>query len=47
VVRGRDIEGGAQLLIDSDPNSKSNKNRITPSFMTKYERARIIGNKKN
>jgi len=41
------VEGGAdegpQILTKEDQNSKANKVRITPSFMTKYERARIIG----
>lgn len=35
--------GGAKILTDNDPTSKANKVRITPNFMTKYERARIIG----
>ena len=34
---------GPQILTAIDVHSKSNKTRITPSFMTKYERARIIG----
>lgn len=34
---------GPQILTQVDVHSRSNKTRITPSFMTKYERARIIG----
>ena len=30
-------------MTETDANSNANKIRITPSFMTKYERARIIG----
>ena len=35
-------DAGIKIITDgADP--KANKKRITPSFMTKYERARIIG----
>ena len=40
-----EAEGNEQtkILTEQDDSSQSNKIRITPSFMTKYERARIIG----
>ncbi len=37
------IENNPQII--SDPNFKNNQNmeRITPNFLTKYEKARVIG----
>ena len=35
------IEG--KLLMTRDVDPKANQERITPNFMTKYEKARIIG----
>jgi hypothetical protein len=31
------------VITRNDPQAKANAVRITPKFMTKYERARIIG----
>jgi DNA-directed RNA polymerase I, II, and III subunit RPABC2 len=32
-----------QILTMNEPDSKANAERITPTFLTKYEKARIIG----
>ncbi len=33
----------AKILTTSDTDARANTERITPNFMTKYEKARIIG----
>lgn len=30
-------------MLEEDPSGQANEERITPNFMTKYEKARIIG----
>ena len=37
----RQIQG--KILITPDQDSKANTERITPAFLTKYEKARILG----
>lgn len=32
-----------QILTMNEPDSKANTERITPAFLTKYEKARVIG----
>ena len=38
-----DEENKLDIVNEKKTNSKANKEKITPKFMTKYEKARIIG----
>lgn len=39
-----EIEENSEIIaVDNDEPAPSNKNRITTRYMTKYEKARILG----